>query len=52
MLPQLFCAHTDFCGGEVTIASLDQVMGGATGAQVAAAKPAAKKPTAKEIHEE
>ena len=32
--------------------SLDQVMGGATGAQVAAAKPAAKKPTAKEICEE
>ena len=32
--------------------SLAQVMGGATGAQVAAAKPAAKKPTAKEIREE
>ncbi len=31
---------------------LDQVMGGAAGAQDAAAKPAAKKPTAKEIREE
>ena len=32
--------------------SLAQVMGGAAGAQVAAAKLAAKKPTAKEICEE
>jgi hypothetical protein len=31
---------------------LAQVMGGAAGAQVAAAKLAAKKPTVKEIHEE
>jgi hypothetical protein len=32
--------------------SLAQLMGGAAGAQNAAAKPAAKKPTAKEIREE
>ncbi len=32
--------------------SLAQVMGGAAGAHEAAAKPAAKKPTAKEIREE
>ena len=32
--------------------SLVQIMGGAVGAHVAAAKPAAKKPTVKEIREE
>ncbi len=32
--------------------SLAQVMGGAAGAHVAAAKPAAKKPMAKEIRDE